>query len=67
MKVIAYSTGSGVSIVHPTGEIPIKDVLAKDVPEEFRDTAKIIERSSLPDYAARDQWILKDGKVVVGL
>ena len=67
MKII-YKTEIGIAIVHPTGEISIEDVLKKDVPEQYKLTAIIVEDDVIPsDRLLRDAWDLQDGKVIEDL
>lgn len=66
MQVIIFKNDKGgVSTCIPTGEIPLEEVLAKDVPKN-RD-ARIVERSSLP-YEYSDfynAWEMTSSSVVV--
>lgn len=64
MKII-YQTETGISIVHPTGEVPIEAVLQKDVPNQYRATAKIVDDDVIPtDRTFRDAWVLNGGKII---
>lgn len=59
-QVIAYQRLDGVSIVIPTGEVPLEVVLQKDVPAGVN--YKVIDHSELPaDRAFRNAWIFNDG------
>jgi hypothetical protein len=61
-RIIYLNDDGGVSIVIPTGEISIEEILAKDCPEG----AIIVDADSLPaDRTFRDAWELVDGQVVV--
>lgn len=56
MKII-YSTETGISIIHPTGELSIEEVFNKDVPEEYKHTAQIVEDEFIPtDRQFRNAW-----------
>ncbi len=62
--IIFTNSNGGVSVCIPTGEIPIRDVLAKDTP----DGSIIIDTSALPaDTDFFDAWELVDGVVTVSL
>jgi hypothetical protein len=59
-QVIAYQRPDGVSIIIPTGEVPLEVVLEKDVPVGVN--YKVIDSSELPsDRAFRNAWIFNDG------
>jgi hypothetical protein len=62
-QVIIYTNSNGgVSVCHPTGELPIEEVLTKDCPAG----AIIIDDFELPtENEYFDAWELIDGKVVV--
>ena len=65
-QVIVFANEYGnVSVVTPTGEIPIEAVLRKDAPPG----AIIINESELPqsDASFFNAWELIDGKVVVNI
>ena len=57
MQVITYTdpeTG-GVVVVHPTGAVPLNEVIARDVPEGV--TYDVLDSSELPaDRVFRDAW-----------
>lgn len=56
MKIL-YKTETGISIIHPTGDIPINEVLEKFIPGEYKSTARIVEDSMIPsDRTFRDAW-----------
>ena len=63
-KVIAYTNPDGsVSVVHPTGELPLEEVLKKDVP--YGAEYSILEADELPTFRDfRAAWTLGDtGKI----
>jgi hypothetical protein len=60
MNVLIYDNGNGVSVVYPTGELPIEDVQAKDCPQ-----GTIIDDSTLPSRDFRNAWELVDEAVSV--
>jgi hypothetical protein len=61
-QAIIYELNGQVAVCIPTGEISIKEVLAKDCPEG----AIIVDDSELPtDNEYFNAWELVDGKVVV--
>jgi hypothetical protein len=61
-RIIYPTDNGGVSIVIPTGELPIEEVLAKDCPAD----AIIVDADSLPtDRTFRDAWELVNGQIVV--
>lgn len=65
-KVIIYKNDSGgVSVVYPTGELPIDQVLKRDCPAD----AQIYDQNRLPeaDTDFFDAWELNDGLVTVNL
>jgi len=65
-KVIIYKNDSGgVSVVYPTGELPIDEVLKRDCPTD----AQIYDQNRLPESDADffDAWELHDGLVTVDL
>jgi len=65
MKII-YETETGISIIHPTGELSIEEVLNKDVPEQYKSSAHIVEDDAIPsDREFRNAWILDGKKIVV--
>jgi len=64
MKAIIYTNDDGgVSIIHPTGELPIEQVARKDVPAGV--PYQIVDASDIPtDREFRDAWeanIIPDG------
>jgi hypothetical protein len=65
MKKIIYTTETGVCVLHPTGELSIEAVLAKDVPIQYRSTARIVDNKEIPtDRYFRDAWEIKNEKIV---
>lgn len=60
---IIYSTpDGGVAVVVPSGEIPIEQVLAKDVPQGS--DAEIVDITTVPsDRTFRNAWV-KNGKAI---
>ncbi len=59
MKIIYQNSEGGVSVIHPTGELPIEEVAAKDVPEGV--AYEIVEDDAIPsDRTFRNAWVLGD-------
>jgi len=60
MKRIIYQNPDGsVAIIIPTGELPIEEVAAKDVPEGT--PYEIVDADAIPaDRTFRDAWIMGD-------
>lgn len=55
MKIIFPNNGGGISVIHPTGEIPIEAVAFKDVPPGV--PYLFVEDSDIPeDRAYREAW-----------
>ncbi len=55
MKIIYPTSEGGVSVIHPTGELPIEDVCQKDVPAGT--PYLIVEDDAIPsDRSFRDAW-----------
>lgn len=64
MRII-YETETGISTIVPSGELSIEEVFDKDVPEQYKSTAKIVEDSEVPDDRTfRNAWKLDKGKIV---
>ena len=64
MRII-YETETGISIIVPSGELSIEKVFEKDVPEQYKASAKIVEDSEVPaDRAFRNAWKLDKDKIV---
>jgi hypothetical protein len=56
MKIIFTNAEGGLSIIHPTGELPVEDVARKDVPQGV--PYKIVEDSAVPtDRTFRNAWV----------
>ena len=53
-EIIIYPTSSGVAVIFPSGEIPLQNVITKDVPS---DQYKIISIDDLPDAYFRSAWL----------
>jgi len=65
MAKIIYETETGISIIHPTGEVSIDVVFQKDVPEQYKATAMIVEDDVIPsDRQFRNAWKYEEGKIV---
>ena len=63
--IIIYETEAGISIIHPTGELSIEEVFKKDVPDEYKSTAKIVEDDVIPeDRTFRNTWKHEEGQIV---
>lgn len=59
MKIIYQNQEGGVSVIHPTGELSIEEVAAKDVPEGV--AYEIVEDDAIPsDRTFRNAWVLGD-------
>lgn len=60
MKRIIYQNETGgVSIIIPTGELPIEEVAAKDVPEGV--PYEIVDANAIPtDRTFRGAWVMGD-------
>ena len=55
MKIIYPNADGGISVVHPTGELPIEDVCQKDVPAGT--PYLIVEDDVVPtDRSFRNAW-----------
>jgi hypothetical protein len=65
MKKIIYTTETGVCVIHPTGELSLEDVLAKDIPIQYLSTARIVDKKEIPtDRTFRNAWEIKNEKIV---
>jgi hypothetical protein len=54
-KIIFQNSDGGVSVIHPTGELPIEDVCQKDVPAGT--PYLIVEDNVIPsDRSFRNAW-----------
>jgi hypothetical protein len=59
MKIIYTNNEGGVSVIHPTGELSIEEVAAKDVPEGV--PYEIVEDDAIPsDRTFRGAWVMGD-------
>lgn len=59
MKIIYTNNEGGVSVIHPTGELPIEEVAAKDVPQGV--AYEIVEDDDIPsDRTFRAAWVMGD-------
>lgn len=53
-QVIVYKEGDGIAIIHPTGEMPIEEVIKRDVPAGA--LATVMNSEDLPDRYFRAAW-----------
>lgn len=59
MKIIYTNNEGGVSVITPTGELPIEEVAAKDVPAGL--SYEIVEDDAIPaDRTFRAAWVMGD-------
>lgn len=59
MKIIYTNNEGGLSVIHPTGELPIEEVAAKDVPKGV--AYEIVEDDAIPsDRTFRGAWVMGD-------
>ena len=59
MKIIYQNQEGGISVIHPTGELSIEEVAAKDVPEGV--AYEIVEDDAIPaDRTFRGAWVMGD-------
>jgi len=66
MKIIYQNNEGGVSIIHPTGELSIEEVAAKDVPAGV--AYEIVEDDAIPsDRFFRNAWVANGAAVDVDL
>ena len=66
MKIIYQNESGGVSVIHPTGELSIEEVAAKDVPEGV--AYEIVEDDAIPsDRTFRAAWVYADGSIEIDL
>lgn len=55
MQKIIYPNESGISVIHPTGEMPVEEVARKDVPAGV--PYLIVDETALPaDRTFRAAW-----------
>ena len=65
-RIIYQSESGGVAVIIPTGELPIEDVAAKDVPEGV--AYEIVEDDAIPaDRFFRSAWVANGAAVEVDL
>ena len=63
-RIIYTNDEGGVTIVHPTGEIPFEDVLKKDVPEGA--DAVVVDVATISsDRTFRNAWEKDGDKIVI--
>ena len=66
MKIIYQNSEGGISIIHPTGELSIEEVAAKDVPAGV--AYEIVEDDAIPgDRFFRNAWVANGAAVDVDL
>jgi hypothetical protein len=66
MKIIYQNSEGGVSVIHPTGELSIEEVAAKDVPAGV--AYEIVEDDAIPsDRFFRNAWVANGAAVEVDL
>ena len=66
MKIIYQNNEGGISIIHPTGELSIEEVAAKDVPQGV--AYEIVEDDAIPaDRFFRSAWVANGAAVAVDL
>jgi hypothetical protein len=66
MKIIYQNQEGGVSVIHPTGELSIEEVAAKDVPAGV--AYEIVEDDAIPsDRFFRGAWVANGAAVEVDL
>ena len=66
MKIIYQNNEGGISIIHPTGELSIEEVAAKDVPQGV--AYEIVEDDAIPsDRFFRGAWVANGAAVAVDL
>lgn len=59
MKIIYTNNEGGLSVIHPTGELSIEEVAAKDVPPGV--AYEMVEDSAIPsDRTFRGAWVMGD-------
>jgi hypothetical protein len=65
-QIIFQNESGGVSVIIPTGELPIEEVAAKDVPEGV--AYEIVEDNAIPsDRFFRNAWVANGAAVDVDL
>jgi hypothetical protein len=66
MKIIFQNSQGGISVIHPTGELSIEEVAAKDVPAGV--AYEIVEDDAIPsDRFFRNAWVANGAAVDVDL
>jgi hypothetical protein len=66
MKIIYQNNEGGISVIHPTGELSIEEVAAKDVPQGV--AYEIVEDDAIPsDRFFRNAWVANGAAVAVDL
>ena len=66
MKIIYQNNEGGISIIHPTGELSIEEVAAKDIPQGV--AYEIVEDDAIPaDRFFRGAWVANGAAVAVDL
>jgi hypothetical protein len=66
MKIIFQNQEGGISVIHPTGELSIEEVAAKDVPQGV--AYEIVEDDAIPsDRFFRNAWVANGAAVDVDL
>ena len=66
MKIIYQNNEGGISVIHPTGELSIEEVAAKDVPAGV--AYEIVEDDAIPaDRFFRNAWVANGAAVDVDL
>ena len=66
MKIIYQNNEGGISVIHPTGELSIEEVAAKDVPQGV--AYEIVEDDAIPsDRFFRNAWVANGAAVDVDL
>lgn len=66
MKIIFQNKSGGISVIHPTGELSIEEVAAKDVPQGV--AYEIVEDDAIPsDRFFRNAWVANGAAVGVDL
>jgi hypothetical protein len=65
-RIIFQNESGGVSVIIPTGELPIEEVAAKDVPEGV--AYEIVEDDAIPvDRFFRNAWVSNGAAIEVDL
>ena len=66
MKIIYQNQEGGISVIHPTGELSVEEVAAKDVPAGV--AYEIVEDDAIPsDRYFRNAWVANGAAVEVDL